>query len=104
MLKLAAIMKYAQYVPFVLDTVKGLRKQEQPSPQAAETREMLVDFKKDVLERLNTLEEDNARLKARMREAQSSLDFYRVFVWLFGAFSSVFAIIAIIVAMSALNR
>lgn len=102
MAKWGSMLKFAQYIPFVMDVIKGFNKTQQPAAPAVDThtREMLDDFKKDVLARLSTLEEEQTRLRTRLKETQSSLDFYRVFVWLFGAFSTIIAIIAVVVTLT----
>jgi len=94
------IKNMLQFAPILLEIKRGMG-QVQPSPGVTpmmkETQDQLADFKKDVLARLEAMEVETARLKARLRETESALIFYKVFLWSFGAFSLVAFIMAAIV-------
>ena len=100
-----SILKLLKYAPTVIGIIQQVRgsRQEQTAhldEEIAETRDALADFKKNILNRVDDLEQENVRLKTRMREVESAFTMLRVLLYPIG----VFALAAFVLALLALIR
>lgn len=85
MAKMATLITLLKYAPSVIGLVKQFRGSGDDGDATrrivdaiVDTRESLEDFKRQATERIDELEEENARLRSRIREAESSLTIHLV--------------------------
>ncbi|MHB0935628.1 MAG: hypothetical protein ACYC6A_04485 [Armatimonadota bacterium] len=92
-----ALLKMAQYAPMVFEFFKAIMPAAEPAPHRNdEALEELAHFQRNVESRIADMEEEIARLRARVREAESLA--MTLQVWLYIGLPAVFlvAILAII--------
>lgn len=96
------LLQWVQYVPLVFEMARALRGKEEPGPSAepSDLLDSFRDLKKDVTERLEAVEEESARLKSRLREAESTIMLLQVIVYLSGGIT----VLALILALIAIIR
>ena len=100
---LAFLLKMLKYAPVVIGVVKGLRGsddgQQQMNEQLHETQRTLDDVRKQLSQRMDDLEQENARLRSRLQDSDASLTTLKVLVWttaLFALFATVLALVAMV--------
>lgn len=100
--KLGSYLKLIQYAPMIIGAVKQLRTNStsEVNEEIAQTKQTLDDIKKNLLSRIEDLENENARLKTRIREVESSVTITRVLVLTSGGA----AIVALVLALIAIIR
>ncbi|HEX2949302.1 MAG TPA: hypothetical protein VHV83_07000 [Armatimonadota bacterium] len=100
--KLGSYLKLIQYAPMIIGAVKQLRTSptSEVNEEIAQTKQTLDDIKKNLLSRIEDLENENARLKTRIREVESSVTITRVLVLTSGGA----AIVALVLALIAIIR
>jgi hypothetical protein len=94
------ILKALKYAPMVIGAVQQFRGQQSAhtEEELTETRHTIEDLRKEMTRRFETLENDNARLKTRLREAESAVMMMKILVMCGG----VFAVVAFGLAILAL--
>jgi ABC-type nickel/cobalt efflux system permease component RcnA len=90
-----ALLKLMKYVPAAYNIVKTVMPSAQ-ADQRSETREELEHFQRTVSDRLSDMEEEIARLRARVREVESLATGLQVGLWIGGGALFVLFIILLI--------
>ncbi len=98
---ISSFMKFFQYLPVVLEVSKAIMPKEQEVRVNSASHEELDDFKKNVRERIAEMEEEQSRLRARIRDVETSLGWTQTLLYIsLGALALVFILFVIIVAVS----
>ncbi|HEY3378947.1 MAG TPA: hypothetical protein VGL77_15785 [Armatimonadota bacterium] len=99
--KFGSFLKILELAPLVFGLVKQVRGQQTPEvgEQVEETRNALTDLKKQLTQRLESLEEANTHLKTRVRELESSIAVLKVLVYTSGVIG-LLALIFVLIQMA----
>lgn len=92
-------LQLLKYAPMVIGAVKQMRgggQSEETQQEIVETRNAFDDFKKTINQRLEAAENENARLKTRIREMESSLTIFKVLLWTSGGIAIVGFVLALL--------
>lgn len=101
MANIASIVNLLKYAPTVVGAIKqfrGGRDSEEIAEYVKDTRETLMDMKKNLSQRLETLEAENTRLRTRVREMESGLTTLKVLVYTGGG-AAVVALILVLILL-----
>ena len=94
------LLKLVKFAPMVIGLIKQLRGGDQDHQHLTEeilhTQEALEELKKRVSARFDSIDEENTRLKTRIRELESSFTTLRVLMYPVGVFALVAFVLAII--------
>ncbi len=98
-----SLLKWLQYIPMAYDVVKAVAP-AQPQESARETQQVLEAFRKSLDDRFTELESENARLRTRLREAESSLTNLQAWIWIGGGSLGILLFLSLVLAIIALAR
>lgn len=102
---LRSIWKLLQYIPVVLEITRAVRPHKQEEHPAGETQQELDDFKKNVYQRVEEVEIEQARLRGRLREAESTIALLQVILYGGGGVIALLTLILLVtVILMAINR
>lgn len=103
MAKISSYLDMLKYLPTVIGVVKQVRGQNKDDDSAEflrETQQSVADLRKDVIQRLEEMTTENARLRTRLRDLDASVTVLKVLVYTsFGI-----GIVGLILALIALIR
>ncbi len=93
---LSSAMKFFQYLPVVLEVSKAILPKETEARPNSASHEELDDFRKNVNERISEMEEEQTRLRARVRDAETALSWTQTLLYIsLGALALVFILFVI---------
>jgi len=96
---IGTIWKFFQYLPVIMEVSKAiLPKEPEVRPDTA-THEDLDDFKKQLNDRISELESEQTRLRARIRELETSLNWLRTLLYIGLGASFVLILIFLIIVL-----
>jgi len=96
----SSIMKYSQYLPIILELSKAMMPKEPEIHVSSVAHDELENFKKDISERISEMEEEQSRLRARVRDVESALSWTQTLLYIsLGALALVFILFVIIIAV-----
>ena len=98
--RLPSIWKMIQYLPIIVGLLNYVRPRETVD-SAGDLQDEMQEFRLSVADRLLEMENESARLHARIREMQAALLWLRLLIWIgFGIFTG--AVITFIVLFAVL--
>lgn len=99
---IGSLFKLLNYVPLILEITKQFRGRSVVCNEVDvdELRSDLADIKKANMQRVEEIEQENVRLKTRIRDLESTVGILNILVYSIGAF----ALTAFILALIALVR
>ncbi len=97
----SSIMKFFQFLPVVMEVSKAIIPKEQEVRVHSASHEELDDFKKYVGERISELEEEQTRLRSRLRDVETAMGWTQTLLYIsLGALALVFILFVIIIAVA----
>jgi len=102
-----SIIKWLQYVPMAYELVKSVMPsngQAGRAERAEETRQALTEFQHGISHRLDDLEEENARLRERLRDVESMVMNFQLWLWIGGGVLVALVLILLITVIIQLTR
>jgi tetrahydromethanopterin S-methyltransferase subunit F len=95
-----AIWKMMQYLPLVLEVSRSMRHKEQDTDNVMQLHQEMTDGQQRLQDRTDNIEQEQALLRTRVREVESSLNTLQVITLTVGVLLAVLVIILLIVVVS----
>jgi hypothetical protein len=97
--KPGSFWNWLQYIPIALEVGRMIRPPKPPEQPCGVNAGDIADLRKAVSERLEQVEQENARLQARVRDLESSFTAFQLLFYIGGAFIVVLVIIIMIAVL-----
>lgn len=97
-----SLLKMMQYAPMLFELIKAIRPAETAQRRQDEAKEELEHFQRSVENRIADMEEEIARLRARVREAESLA--MTLQVWLYIGLPAAFLVAILAIIFAFVNR
>ena len=78
----SAIWRFFQYLPVIMEVSKAILPKQEEGRRDTATHEELDDFKQNVSERISELENEQTRLRARIRDVETALSWTQTLLYI----------------------